>query len=416
MTTDRMRFASAISDAANAQEAAEAVCRQLLEQLQGRACDLACLFASPIYRTGWPELVSRIHDRLRPRVLLGCSGSGVIGGGQELEWVPALSMVAARLPGVQLHPFAVSPEELEGSSPGGFWVDKIGASPEAQPVFILIADPYTTQPAKLIAELNATYRTRPMVGGLVSGGNEPGEHLIFLDRHVRREGAVGVALAGNITMDTVISQGCRPIGRPYVVTRAEEHAILALGGRPALAVLHAILSSLPLEDRELAQQGSVFVGLVIDEMRRNFSAGDFLIRNIVGIDPDAGAVVVADQVAVGQSVQFQLRDPATSRQELRRLLQRLPPAAISPPAGALFFNCTGRGRALYGTANQDIRTIQMISGKLPVGGFFCNGEIGPVGGTNLLHGYTASLGLFRPMELTARGLDALSAGQPQPPS
>jgi len=392
-----MRFASGISDAINASEAVEAVCRQAQEQLGSEPCDLACLFASTIYRTSWAPLLARLHERLRPRVLIGCSGSGIIGGGQELEWVPAVSLVAAALPDVKLFPFAVTPEELDGSSPGGFWVDKTGVSPAAHPVFILVADPYTCNPVQLVEELNATYRARPIVGGLVSGGNEPGEHVLFSGTTVGHEGAVGVAMTGNLIMDAVISQGCRPIGRPAVVTKVDEHAVVELSGKPALAVLHHVLSRLPPEDRELAQQGSLFVGLVVDEMRRQaFAPGDFLIRNIVGIDPDLGAIAVAEEVRLGQTLQFQLRDPATSRRELRRLLLQAHPSHVLPPAGGLLFTCTGRGRSLYGLPHQDVRTIQAVSGKLPIGGFFCNGEIGPIGGTNFLHGYTASLGLFRP--------------------
>jgi len=391
-----MRFTSAISDAVNAHDAAEAVCGEILEQAGKGSCDLACVFASTSYHTTWPSLLAQIHTRLSPGALIGCSGSGIIGGGQELEGVPAISIVAAHLPNVRLFPFAITPEELTHSSAGGFWVDKIGAAPQAHPVFILFADPYTCDASKLIAELNATYRTRPIVGGLISGGNEPGEHLIFLQAGVLREGAVGVAMTGNISMDTVISQGCRPIGRPYVVTEAEDNVVVTLGGKPSLTVLHHVLSGLSLEDRELVQRGSVFVGVVINELRQTFAPGDFLIRNIIGIDPDLGAIAVADQVDIGQTLQFQLRDPATSRQELRRHLQQSQPAHLGPPAGGLLFNCTGRGKALYGLAHQDVKTIQMVSGKLPIGGFFCNGEIGPIGGTNFLHGYTASLGLFRP--------------------
>ena len=390
-----MRFTSGISDAINASEATDAACRQALKQLAGAACDLACVFASTIYRTSWPDLLKQIDQALHPKVLIGCSGSGIIGGGQELEWVPGVSIVAAHLPDVHLYPFIVTPEELEHSAPGGFWIDKIGAAPDTHPVFVVVADPFTAHPEKLLHELNTTYRTRPIIGGLVSGGNEPGEHLIFMGTDVLREGAVGVAMAGNIAMDTVISQGCRPVGRPYVVTKAEENVVLELGGRQALAVLHEVLSGLSAEDRELAQRGSVFVGLAMTEMRQAFGSGDFLIRNIIGIDPEQGAIAVADRLEVGQTLQFQLRDPATSRQELRRLLQAVSQPTI-PPAGCLFFNCTGRGKSLYGTAHQDVKTIQMVSGKMPIGGFFCNGEIGPVGGTNFLHGYTASLGLFRP--------------------
>ncbi|MDP3723005.1 MAG: FIST N-terminal domain-containing protein [Candidatus Omnitrophota bacterium] len=398
-----MRFTSGISDAINAEEALENACRQVTEQLGGASCDLACVFASTIYRASWPEWLARLHARLAPKVLVGCSGSGIIGGSQELEWVPALSIIAAHLPDVRLFPFLVSPDELTRSSPGGFWVDKIGASPEAHPAFLLLADPYTCEAPKLLEEINATYRACPMVGGLVSGGQAAGEHLLFLQTEVSREGAVGVAMTGNIAMDTIISQGCRPIGRPYVVTKAEEQIIWELGGRQALAVLNEVLIGLSREDRELAQRGAIFVGLVVDEMRQAFGAGDFLIRNILGLDPASGAIAVAEQARMGQTLQFQLRDPSTSRQELRRLLQQsLGASQQLPPAGCLLFNCTGRGKALYGTAHHDVKTIQMVSGKLPVGGFFCNGEIGPIGGTNFLHGYTASLGLFRPAAPPAR--------------
>ena len=393
-----MRFASGISDAANADDALTAACAQIRAQLGAAPCDLACVFASTIYRTGWPAWLQRLHDELRPRVLIGCSGSGIIGGGQELEWVPAVSITAAHLPGVRLYPFSVAPEELEQSAPGGFWIDKIGASPDTHPVFVLVADPYTVDPARLLGDLNATYRTRPIIGGLVSGGNEPGEHFIFTGTSVLHAGAVGVAMTGNIMMDAIISQGCRPIGRPYVVTKAQEQLLMELGGRPALAVLHEVLSTLNPEDRELAQRGSIFVGLAVSEMRQAFSAGDFLVRNIIGIEANAGAIGISDAVATGQTVQFQLRDPSSSRQELRRLLQQFVQPPLPPPAGCLLFTCTGRGRSLYGAAHQDVKMIQMVGGKVPVGGFFCNGEIGPIGGTNFLHGYTASVGLFRPLQ------------------
>jgi small ligand-binding sensory domain FIST len=393
-----MRFTSGMSDALDAREAAEAACQQAAAQLADGRCDLACVFVSPIYRTDWQELLTLVRQRLSPRVLIGCSGSGTVGAGQELEWVPAVSILTARLPEVRLYPFLVAPEELNDVSPGGFWIDKIGASPDKHPSFILLADPYSCPTPKLLEQLNATYRNRPIIGGLVSGGTEPGEHLLFLDGEVHRSGAVGVAMTGNITMDTVVSQGCRPIGRPYVVTKAEEQAVMELGGRQALAVLHEVLSALSPDDRDLAQRGSIFAGLAITEMRQSFGSGDFLIRNILGIDPDLGAVVIAEPVEVGQTLQFQLRDPSSSRQELRRLLQQHLTPHLEPPSGCLLFTCTGRGKSLYGTAHQDVRLIQTLSGKLPVAGLFCNGEIGPVNGTNLLHGYTASLALFRPRQ------------------
>ena len=174
-------------------------------------------------------------------MLIGCSAAGVIGGEQELEWVPAMSIVAAHLPGVRCFPFVVEPDELEVSTPGGFWIDKIGASPEARPVLMLLADAFTCDPTKLVNELNESYRLCPIIGGLVSGGSHPGEHFLFRGTEVSRQGAVGVAMTGNLMLETVVSQGCRPIGRPYVVTKAEDQVVHHLGGQPAMEVLHKVL-------------------------------------------------------------------------------------------------------------------------------------------------------------------------------
>ncbi|MBI2093218.1 MAG: FIST C-terminal domain-containing protein [Candidatus Omnitrophica bacterium] len=260
----------------------------------------------------------------------------------------------------------------------------------------MFADPLTCQPSKLVDELSATYQGSPIIGGLLSGGDQPGEHTLFAGLSVLEEGAVGLAMTGNIEVNTIISQGCRPIGRPVVVTQVQDNLLITLGGQPALAFLHEVLRALPRQDQDLAQHGAVLIGLVINEMRSKFSSGDFLIRSILGIEPELGALAISDRVFVGQTVQFQLHDPATARQQLRQLLQQVGHSLEAPPAGGLLFNCTGRGRSLYGMSHQDVKTIQLVSGKMPIGGFFCNGEIGPVGGINLLHGYTASLGLFRP--------------------
>lgn len=398
-----MRFASGISNAVNARTAVDQACQQVNQQLAGGASDIAFVFASSIYRASWGQLLSRINQLLHPKVLIGCSGSGIIGGSQELEWAPAVSITAAKLPDVKIRPFVVTPEELDESTPGGFWIDKTGAPPDSQPAFILLADPLTCEPSKLINELDTTYRQRPIVGGLVSGGQEAGENFLFYNQSVIREGAIGVALTGNIVMDTIVSQGCRPIGRSFVITKAEDNVIWELGGRPAVGVLYEILSTLKPQDRKLAQQGSIFVGLVINEMRLQFGLGDFLIRNIVGVDPNDGSMAVSEKVKTGQSMQFQLRDAGTSRQELRRmLLSQTKSQSGALSSGALLFNCMGRGKSLYGSAHQDLKTIQTVKGKLPIGGFFCSGEIGPIGATNLLHGYTASLALFRPLKVPTR--------------
>ncbi len=404
-----MKFATGVSDSVRLVQAVTDAAGQVLRQLNGARCHVVFVFVSPIYRTHWAEAMTTLHHALKPSVVIGCSGSGVIGQDQELEWVPAISLVAASLPEVRLLPFSVSPAELELSSPGGFWIDKVGVAPDQRPICVLLADPYTCEPSKLLSELNATFPGAPIIGGLASGGNDAGEHVLLYDTELVREGAVGLAMTGNIQLDTIISQGCRPIGRPYIVTKAEGNVVWELGGRQTLETLREVLMGLSITDQELAQR-SIFVGLVINEMKSSFRPGDFLIRNLAGIDPPSGAIAVTESVHIGQTIQFHLRDPNASRDELRRLLtERNGVSAASPPAGGLLFNCLGRGKSFYGSSHHDMKTIRStFSRHIPVGGFFCNGEIGPVGGVNFLHGYTASLGLFRPREPVAKVTPSLT--------
>lgn len=390
-----MQFTSAISTLDNSNDAIKEAAEKAKKQLGGKSCDFLSVFISSSYRADWEEISRLARKVLAPRVLIGCCGGGIIGANRELEWTPGVSVFAGHLPGVKLYPFHVEPEEMDEAQAGGFWIDKVGASPDSAPYFVLYGDPLTLDPKDIVDDLNWTYQKRPVVGGLVSGGQEAGDHVLMLNDQVYYEGAVGVAMTGNLAMHTIVSQGCRPIGRPYIITEAEENLVLQLAGRPAITVLHEALSRLEDADQELAQQGSIFAGLVIQESRQKYSSGDFLVRNIVGIDPDCGGIAIAEHAEVGQTLQFHLRDARTSRAELRRMLKE---SHIYEPSGALLFNCLGRGKSLYGTANHDLRTIRHLIGDCPIGGFFSNGEIGPVGSVNFLHGYTASIGLFSPLE------------------
>jgi len=398
-----MKFAVGISDSVQVLHAITQAAEQARAQLSGNSCQLVCLFASPIYRTPWTEALARLHEILKPGIVIGCSGSGVIGGDQVFEWVPAVSIMAAHLPGVKLLPFAVTADELDLSSPGGFWIDKIGVLPSDQPSFLLLADPYTCPTPKLLSDLNATFPGRPIIGGLVSGGNAAGENLLFYDTELVREGAVGLALTGPMHLETLIAPGCRPIGRPFVVTKAEDNVVWELGGRQTLEVLREVLMGLSPTDQELAQR-AVFAGFVVDEMKSTFQPGDFVIRHLVGIDPPSGAIAVAEPVRIGQTLQFHLRDPSSSQEALQRLLAARTPTWSNPAASGIFlFNCLGRGKSFYGTVQHDMKTIRRIlSSQIPVAGMFCNGEIGPIGRTNFLHGYTASLGVFVPVASRVR--------------
>jgi len=232
------------------------------------------------------------------------------------------------------------------------------------------------------------------VHGVASGGRQPGSHALYLGDAVHRAGLVGVALSGNLAVDTIVAQGCRPIGEPMFVTAADRNVIRGLDGRPPLAVLEALHERLDPRDRQLARH-SLFLGIVMKEDRVEYHQGDFLIRNLVGIDPTSGALAIGALVESGAVVQFHLRDATTSAEDLTALLRRHRGAATTPVQGALLFSCLGRGQFLYGHPDHDSAAFRAELGAVPLGGFFCNGEIGPVHGTTFLHGYTSAFALFR---------------------
>jgi small ligand-binding sensory domain FIST len=206
-----------------------------------------------------------------------------------------------------------------------------------------------------------------------------------------------VALSGNIVLETIVAQGCRPIGKPYLVSKGERNIVLELNEQPPLEVLRDLIESLSAADRQLAEH-SLFIGVTRDEFKQDLEQGDFLIRNLLGVDPQLGAIAIGDRVRPGQRIQFHLRDAQTSAEDLEWLLQRYQKQTQEHPekvAGALMFSCLGRGEGLYGQPNFDSQLFSRYLSDIPLGGFFCGGEIGPVGGSTFLHGYTSVFGICR---------------------
>jgi len=389
-----MRFSAGSVEGPDPAAAAEALLAQIIPPLKGTSCNLAFLFVSGLYQTDWEPILGQIRERLEGPLLLGCTGGGVLGGDQELEGVPALSLIAAHLPRVEFHSLVVSPKDLQEDQGPGFWIDRFGVSPDQEPVGVLLPEPFSCDCMSLVSALNGAYPKMPIVGGLASGADSSGGNALFLNDQILTEGVVGVLLTGDVALQTIVSQGCRPIGRSYIVTKAQGNLILELAGMPAVDALRQMFSTLPPQDRALAQR-ALLLGVVMNEQKEKFKRGDFLIRNLIGMDPSTGTLAVGDRIQAGQTVQFQVRDAATSREDLQTLLQEQSEALRqAPSAGGLLFSCLGRGRDLYGELHHDLRTIQAAIGSLPIAGFFCNGEIGPIGGRNFIHGFTASIGLF----------------------
>lgn len=403
-----MRFASAISKHADPAQALKSAVKEISQRLGSHTADVVFVFVSSLYRADWSQLLQETRRQLQFPLLLGCTAGGVLGVDQELEAMPALSLVAAHLPDVELHPFAVTPSDLTEAQDPGYWIEKIGVNPSKNPVGVLLPEPFSCDVMRLVEKLNVAYPKLPLVGGLASGANRAGESALFFNQEVIGEGAVGVLLTGNVTLQTIVSQGTRPIGRTYLVTKAKENVILELAGSPALEALQKLIQSLSPVDRTLAQK-ALLLGVVMNEYKEKFQRGDFLIRNLIGMDPSSGALAVGDRIQVGQTVQFQVRDAQTSREDLQALLnEQQERFKKDPSAGALLFSCLGRGHDLYGESHYDIRTIQSATGDLPIAGFFCNGEIGPIDGHNYIHGFTSSLGLFRPFKQTHSSSESIA--------
>jgi small ligand-binding sensory domain FIST len=390
-----MLWGSTLSRIPDAAAAFSEAARALDERLGGTRPDLLLVFASPHHAQDFDEL-SRLAARRYPDALLaGCTGRGVIGDAHEAEEGPALSVTGATLPGVECSGVHVEMTTLPGPDErGGAWRALTGVAPGAQPKFLLLADSFTIDAHALIRGLDRAYPRAPKFGGLASGGDAPGEHRLLLGREVHRSGAIALALTGDLEVETVIAQGCRPIGRPMLVTRCKGGLLQELDRGPPLKVLGEIYESLPPRDRELMRH-SLFLGLDMREERVEYDPGELLVRNILGAEQETGALAVGEVLHPVQAVQFVLRDARAAEEELKRMLDGRRRTGREPPDGALLFSCTGRGSGLFGRADHDTALFEEKLGPAALGGFFCNGEIGPVGGTTFLHGYTSAFALFR---------------------
>ncbi len=381
-----MRFASALSKTIDTETAAQEMADGIQAQLGGASIDLACLFFSAHHAAQADILTNAITHALRPKLLIGCSGEGVISGAEELETTPAITVWAAALPGVDLYPVRSSFSPTQDQFHLAGWPEP-GAE---DATFLVLADPFTTPVQEILGLLEERYPRAKALGGLAGGGQEAGMNRLVFNDEVLDGGMVGVRLSGAVEIRPIISQGCRLIGERFVVTKAERNLIHELGGEPALERLQAVFESLSDEDRQRA----LHLGIVIDEHRNRFERGDFLIRNLLGADRTSGAVAVGEVVQEGQTVQFHLRDAESASEDLNSLLVADRSRRQSPPLGALIFSCCGRGQGLFGRPNHDAETVAEQLGSIPMAGFFAQGEIGPIGHRNFLHGYTASMALF----------------------
>ena len=362
-----------------------------------RPPDLLLLFLTPHYQDQIEDLPASMEAGPAPGRTLGCTAAGVIGGGREVEDGPCLAATAAVLPGTAMTSFHLQAGDLPDPDAGpDRWHEALGVAPDPTPQFLLVADPAgdsPLDPRPLLMGLDFAYPGSAKIGGLASALQE---NRMILDGRIVTGGCAGVALQGGLEVDTIVAQGCRAIGPPMTVTGCSGYFLEALDGRPAVERLIEIYHEAGAADQE-RMQTSLHIGVAATGLKQELGAGDFLIRNVLQLDHEKGVIAVGDRLRGGQTVQFHVRDAEAATQDLDQLLARYrsrrPEAA---PRGGLLFTCTGRGHRFFGRPGHDSARLEESLGRIPLGGFFCGGEIGPVGGTTYLHGYTSSLALFRP--------------------
>jgi small ligand-binding sensory domain FIST len=391
-----MRWASAIDLDSSLPSAVERAAEKIFLDLGRQDPDLIVAFVSAQHAAHFnalPELIRREFDAA---FLFGCCAGGVIGGGREIEDHASLSLTGALLPDVNIKGVHLDAAQVPPvyATPH-VWEDAMRMTATQQPSFLILADPFSFETDTFLKGLDRVFPLAPKVGGLASGAQQVGGTALYLGQQVYHSGAVALALTGNIQLDAVVAQGCRPVGEPMFVTAAHENLVRELDGRVPRDVLAGIFERLPMADRELFSQ-SLFLGLAMRMDASQYVPGDFLVRNILGMDPKSGALWVNAEVPPKSVVQFHLRDASTSAHDLERTLTSYRSAPnFEPAGGALLFSCNGRGAGLYGQADHDSNAFRRLVADVPLGGFFCSGEIGPVQNATYLHGYTSAFAVFK---------------------
>jgi small ligand-binding sensory domain FIST len=366
----------------------------LRHELRAERVSLGLVFMSPRFFPHARQVLEILRVHAQIPLLAGCSGGNLIAGAQEIEENAGVALALYSLPGADLHAVHFTQADLEAAHAPGYWPLKTGVNHTQANGWLAFADPFHLDSEGWLKSWSEAYAPMPVLGGLASGEHNAQLTQVYLNGDVFEEGGVAVAVGGGIALAGVISQGCTPIGETWTLTRVDRNLIHEIGNRPAYEVLAETFNTLSSDDQQKSR-GNLFIGLVINEYLEEFHRGDFLIRNLLAADPRSGTIAVGAMPRAGQTVQFQRHDSAAAAEDMQALLglarHQLAGATL---LGGCLCSCNGRGSGLFGKPNHDARLVQEQLGPLGVAGFFCNGEIGPVGQHNFIHGYTASLALF----------------------
>jgi len=393
-----MRWASALVTDNEFEKGISNAADRIRASLDGLPPHLVTAFVSTHHRRAWDALPHLLDREFPQATCIGCSAGGVIGQGRELEDAAGIGISAAHLPGVEVSPIRLDiGHDATRSEAVKLWQAHFGGQSHASPVVLVFPEPFSSEPQTTIEALDEAVPGVTTIGGLPSGGRRPGENMIMVDGQVVSSGVASVILRGNIHADTVVAQGCRPIGQPMFVTGCEGPVLAGLDGIRPVEVLHELFDDLTERDQDLLRY-SLLLGVVMRGDETQYRHGDFLIRNVMGFDPDSGSLAVGADLKEGLVVQFHLRDAEASTDDLHSVLDTYRRSNPRSPAGGLLFSCLGRGSNLYGRANHDSELFTQYVGDVPLSGFFCNGEIGPVQESTYIHGYTSVFALFSPRD------------------
>lgn len=356
--------------------------------------DVVVLFANPAFGEACADLVREVRERTHARTLIGCVASAVLANGEEVDRRPGLSLLALWLPDAMIHPVRLHQEQVCLFDEPDLWREVTGTPAVGVNAWLVIAEPFRIDVQSVLKGLTALYPGSSIMGGIASGMQQDRQASVFFDDQVYDEGGVALAIGGPYQIVPFVSQGCEPVGEAWTVTATDRNTILTISNQPALDVLRNAIATLPEHEREGAHNNLV-VGFAVDEYRDAFHRGDFIIRGLLGIDPDEGALTVGGMPRVGQTIQFHVRDARTADVDLHQMLVEARAHATSgSPVAGLLCTCVGRGVNLFDTPNHDPAAVQAAFGSLPVVGAHCRGEIGPLGGRTVLHGFTATFGLL----------------------
>jgi small ligand-binding sensory domain FIST len=391
-----MRWASAVDTDSSLDSAVERAAEKIFNDLGKQDPDLLFVFVSSEHAARFEAVAELLRREFDGTFLFGCCASAVIGGGKEIEDRSAISLTGALLPGVRLRGTHLDAAQVPPIyAEPHVWEDVLHMTANQQPSFLILADPFSFETEALVKGLDRVFPASTKIGGLASGARQVGTTALYLGDRVYHSGAVTLALTGDIQVDAIVAQGCRPVGEPMFITASHENLIREIDGSAARDVMSDLFEKLSPADRDLFSQ-SLFLGLAMRPDASEYAPGDFLIRNILGMDPQSGALWVNAQVPPRSVVQFHFRDAAASALDLERaLLEYRKSPKYAPCSGALLFSCSGRGADLYGQPDHDSNAFRRLIADVPLGGFFGNGEIGPVQDNTFLHGHTSAFAVFR---------------------